>query len=32
MAEKNYMTKEKYRELEDNLKTMQRKGDRKAHV
>jgi len=28
MAEKNYMTKEKYRELEDNLKTMQSKGRR----
>lgn len=28
MADKNYMTKEKYRELEDNLKTMQTKGRR----
>ncbi len=28
MSEKNYMTKEKYRELEENLKKMQTKGRR----
>lgn len=28
MTEKNYMTKEKYRELEENLKKMQTKGRR----
>ena len=28
MTEKNYMTKEKYRELEEDLKTMQTKGRR----
>lgn len=28
MSEKNYMTKEKYREMEDNLKLMQTKGRR----